>query len=59
MKPSKGGNSWPWYLRNKDGIGDTYAYFTFCKSECPDISRFLEAVPDMSMYIALTNDILS
>ncbi|KAH9995696.1 isoprenoid synthase domain-containing protein [Xylariaceae sp. FL0662B] len=59
LTPTKGGQSWPWYLREKDGVAEAYAYFTFAKALCPDISCFLEAVPDLTMYIALMNDILS
>ncbi|KAM0074413.1 hypothetical protein ACKRZS_013736 [Fusarium odoratissimum] len=43
----------------KDGGGETCAWFTFPKELCPDISLFLEVVPDISMCIGLTNDALS
>ncbi|EMT65770.1 hypothetical protein FOC4_g10007881 [Fusarium odoratissimum] len=42
-----------------DGGGETCAWFTFPKELCPDISLFLEVVPDISMCIGLTNDALS
>ncbi|KAI1375404.1 terpenoid synthase [Hypoxylon crocopeplum] len=59
LAPTKGGQSFPWYLRFKNGLPDTYAYFTFPKALYPDISYFLEAIPDLSMYICLANDVLS
>ncbi|KAI1079857.1 hypothetical protein F5B20DRAFT_155536 [Whalleya microplaca] len=59
LTPTKGGQSWPWYLRDKDGVAEAYAYFTFAKALCPDISCFIEAIPDLTKFIALTNDILS
>ncbi|KAL5588996.1 hypothetical protein FOBRF1_015524 [Fusarium oxysporum] len=43
----------------KDGGGETCAWFTFPKELCPDTSLFLEVVPDISMCIGLTNDALS
>ncbi|KAI8956731.1 terpenoid synthase [Daldinia sp. FL1419] len=54
-----GGQSFAWYMRSKTGLSDAYAYFTFPKAIYPDISCFLEAVPDLSKYISLANDVLS
>ncbi|OTB01432.1 hypothetical protein M426DRAFT_64080 [Hypoxylon sp. CI-4A] len=59
MVPTKGGQQWPWYLREKSGIGDAYAYFAFPKALCPDVLSFMEAIADLSAFICLTNDILS
>ncbi|KAF4833913.1 Alpha-cuprenene synthase COP6 [Colletotrichum tropicale] len=59
LKPTKGGKKWPWFLRDKDGVSDAYALFTFPKDQYQDMSNYLEMIPDMSCYLALTNDILS
>ncbi|KAJ3950913.1 hypothetical protein N0V92_012692 [Colletotrichum tropicale] len=59
LKPTKGGKKWPWFLRDKDGVSDAYALFTFPKDQYQDMSNYLEMIPDMSCFLALTNDILS
>ncbi|KAH7473716.1 hypothetical protein FOMA001_g12048 [Fusarium oxysporum f. sp. matthiolae] len=59
IERTKAGRSWAWFLREKDGVGEAYAWFTFPKTLCPDISLFLEVIPDISMWIGLTNDLLS
>lgn len=59
IERTKAGRSWAWFLREKDGVGEAYAWFTFPKALCPDISLFLEVVPDLSIWIGLTNDVLS
>ncbi|KAI0396508.1 terpenoid synthase [Xylariaceae sp. FL0594] len=59
LKPTAGGQSWPYYLRDKNGVAEAYVWFTFPKAANPDISLFMEAVPDMSKYIVFVNDIYS
>ncbi|KAF3810954.1 hypothetical protein GCG54_00003132 [Colletotrichum gloeosporioides] len=59
LKPTPGGKKWPWFMRDKDGVSDAYALFTFPKDRYQDMSNYLEMIPDMSSYLALTNDILS
>ncbi|ENH65764.1 hypothetical protein FOC1_g10003385 [Fusarium oxysporum f. sp. cubense race 1] len=59
IERTKAGRSWAWFLGEKDGVGEAYAWFTFLKALCPDISLFLEVIPDISMWIGLTNDLLS
>lgn len=56
---TRGGESWPWFVRNKDGVADAFAWFTFPEALYPDMSNYLEMIPDLSKYIAGTNDILS
>ncbi|KAI1472128.1 terpenoid synthase [Daldinia caldariorum] len=56
---TEGGQSFPWYVRRKTGLSDAYAYFTFPKAMYPDVSCFLEAIPDLSAYFCLANDVLS
>ncbi|CEI38414.1 hypothetical protein FVEN_g12121 [Fusarium venenatum] len=59
IERTKAGRSWAWFIREKDGVGEAYAWFTFPKALCGDKSRFMEVIPDLSMWIGLTNDILS
>jgi len=59
LKPTAGGQSWPYYLRDKTGIADAYAWFIFPKAAIPDISLFMEGVPEMNKYIVFINDIYS
>jgi hypothetical protein len=54
-----GGENWPYYLRDKNGLAEAYALFTFPKALCPDISCYIEAIPDMSKYMVFTNDVFS
>ncbi|KAI1420849.1 isoprenoid synthase domain-containing protein [Xylaria sp. FL1777] len=59
MSRTAGGKNWPYYLRDKDGVSEAYVWMTFPKALYPDISLFMEAIPDMNKYISFTNDILS
>jgi hypothetical protein len=54
-----GGESWPYYLRDKDGVAEAFTWLTFPKCICPDLTMCIEAVADMSKYMCFTNDILS
>ncbi|KAI0869874.1 isoprenoid synthase domain-containing protein [Hypoxylon argillaceum] len=59
MSRTTGGKNWPYYLRDKDGLSEAYVWMTFPKELYPDISSYMEAIPDMNKYISFTNDILS
>ncbi|ROV88744.1 hypothetical protein VMCG_10056 [Cytospora schulzeri] len=59
LVPLKAGVNWPYYFRDKEGLPEVYAYFTFPRVLYPDIGSFLQAIPDMGRFINLTNDILS
>ncbi|KAI1178557.1 isoprenoid synthase domain-containing protein [Nemania sp. FL0916] len=59
MSRTTGGTHWPYYLRDKDGISEAYVWMTFPKESYPEVSSYMEAVPDMNKYISFTNDILS
>ena len=59
MPRRAGGENWAYYYRTKEGIADAYAYFNFPKELCPDVSSFLQAIPDIGIFINLGNDILS
>ncbi|THU92381.1 terpenoid synthase, partial [Dendrothele bispora CBS 962.96] len=49
----------PRFLRMKTGIAPAYSYAVFPKSQHPDTSVFVQALPDMDDFINLGNDILS
>ncbi|KAJ4267559.1 Longiborneol synthase clm1 [Fusarium torreyae] len=57
--PSKGGNYFPWYIRERDGVGEAYAWFTFPKRQFPNLDVPIEAIEDMTRFIAFANDVLS
>ncbi|KAH8898292.1 terpenoid synthase [Thozetella sp. PMI_491] len=59
MTRTTGGEGWPYYLREKDGLTEVYIWFTFPISLYPEVSLFMEAVPDMTKFILLANDVLS
>jgi hypothetical protein len=59
LSRTTGGKNWPYYLRDKDGLSEAYVWMTFPKELYPDISSYMEAIPDMNKYISFTNDILS
>lgn len=59
MEPLPSGGNWAYHFRNIEGLPEVYTYFMFPRAEYPDISAFLQAVPDMGRFINLTNDVLS
>ncbi|KAJ7708152.1 Trichodiene synthase, partial [Mycena rosella] len=50
---------WPYFLRAKTGVAAAYTLMIFPKSNNPDISKFIQAVADINVFIDLTNDVLS
>jgi len=53
------GKPWAYYRRNLDGLGDAFAIFTFPSALYPKVENFVQAIPDMAMYIVHANDIIS
>lgn len=51
--------NWPYHIRHMNGLSEVYTYFMFPKLDNPDISVYLQAVPDIGKFISLTNDVLS
>ena len=49
----------PLYLRELCGIGEGYAHMIFPKRLGVSIVEYIEAVPDMIIWINLSNDLLS
>jgi hypothetical protein len=59
LYPSEGGDRFPWYLREMTGLGEAYAWFTFPKSQYPQVDVPIEAADDMCRFISLGNDVVS
>lgn len=59
MAPDPAETSWAYHFRNIEDLPEAYTYFMFPRTECPDITVFLQAVPDMDRFINLTNDVMS
>ncbi|KAB8218565.1 hypothetical protein BDV33DRAFT_175253 [Aspergillus novoparasiticus] len=57
ISPSQGGQGFPWYIREKDGAGEAFTWFTFPKSHCPKLDVPIEATLDMTRFLCLVNDI--
>ncbi|KAJ7592216.1 Trichodiene synthase [Mycena floridula] len=50
---------WPYFLRTKTGVAAAYALMLFPKDSNPDISKFIQVIADINIFIDLTNDVLS
>ncbi|KAI3531364.1 longiborneol synthase [Colletotrichum filicis] len=60
MKTTRGaGVNFPEFLRDLSGINVAFAVFCFPKAQYPDVSQYLEAIPDMARVIDISNDVLS
>lgn len=59
MDFASAGANWAYHFRNIEGLPEVYTYFMFPRAEYPDMSVFLQAVPDIGRFINLTNDVLS
>ncbi|KAI0186500.1 isoprenoid synthase domain-containing protein, partial [Xylaria flabelliformis] len=59
LRVTKEGGKFPYYFRNMSGLGVGYAIFCYPKAVYPDIGLFIEAIPDMAMFIDKCNDVLS
>ncbi|KAJ4424663.1 hypothetical protein N0V82_000591 [Gnomoniopsis sp. IMI 355080] len=59
MVVTKAGVSFPYFFRNMSGLTTAYACFSYPKTLYPDMGLFLEALPDMAIYINIINDVLS
>lgn len=41
LTPTRGGQNWPYYVRDKGGLPEAYGYMIWPKSLYPDIGQFL------------------
>ena len=55
----QGAQRFSWHMRERTGAGWAYSLFMFTKSTGIDMMAFIQAIPDMSFWICLTNDLLS
>ncbi|KAF4611017.1 hypothetical protein D9613_006472 [Agrocybe pediades] len=59
MKLTDASLSWPYFLRNKTGAAQAYAFMLFPKEVNVDMTTYIQVVEDIALYLNLTNDILS
>ncbi|KIK53242.1 hypothetical protein GYMLUDRAFT_77496 [Collybiopsis luxurians FD-317 M1] len=59
MPPHPSAENWPKFLRAKTGIAPAYSYAVFPQTAHPDMSVYVQVLPDMDDFINLGNDILS
>ncbi|KAJ6569352.1 isoprenoid synthase domain-containing protein [Mycena capillaripes] len=57
VRPTAAG--WPKYLRAKSGLGPAAACAVFPKKTHPDITAYIQVLPDIDDFSCLANDILS
>ncbi|KAF8511698.1 isoprenoid synthase domain-containing protein [Gautieria morchelliformis] len=55
----RGTERFPWFVRDRTGGGIPVALLAFTKSTKIDMMEFIQAIPDINFWIALTNDMLS
>ncbi|KAG7090688.1 hypothetical protein E1B28_009785 [Marasmius oreades] len=58
IEPSSSPSSWPYYLRAKTGVAPAYAFMIF-KTISGSMSRYMQVIADICLFIDLTNDVLS
>ncbi|KAJ7292051.1 hypothetical protein C8J57DRAFT_1043751, partial [Mycena rebaudengoi] len=49
----------PSYLRSKTGVAARFSSTAFPRTTHPDLSEYIQAIPDIDSYLCLVNDILS
>ncbi|KAI0409380.1 isoprenoid synthase domain-containing protein [Xylaria palmicola] len=59
MTRTAGGQNWAYYIRDKTGVAEAYAWMTFPRSICPEPSLYVEAIEDMNRYLCYVNDVYS
>ncbi|ROT40475.1 terpenoid synthase [Sodiomyces alkalinus F11] len=59
MAATRAGEKFPDFYRDLSGMNVAYAVFCYPKALYPDVSAYLEAIPDMARFIDISNDVLS
>lgn len=59
MDITQDGAKFPYYFRAMSGMDIAYAIFCYPKALYPNIGCFIEAIPDMGIFINISNDVLS
>ncbi|KAJ3510944.1 hypothetical protein NLJ89_g4390 [Agrocybe chaxingu] len=57
MQPSPDAHGYPTFARYLSGVSEAYAFFAFPPST--PLGDYIQALPEMTMFICCTNDILS
>ncbi|KAK7014362.1 isoprenoid synthase domain-containing protein [Favolaschia claudopus] len=50
--------SWPYFLRARTGVAPAYAFMIF-RAVTSNMSQYIQVIPDVCLFIDLTNDVLS
>ncbi|KAJ7050040.1 isoprenoid synthase domain-containing protein [Mycena amicta] len=50
--------SWPYFLRAKTGVAPAYAFMIF-RTISANMSQYMQVIPDVCLFIDITNDVLS
>ncbi|KZV67270.1 terpenoid synthase [Peniophora sp. CONT] len=50
---------WPYYVRNLSGIAAYYAFACFPQKDHPDLVNYVQAIPEITIFINFLNDVLS
>ncbi|RYP04127.1 hypothetical protein DL764_004674 [Monosporascus ibericus] len=59
MAVTKAGTSFPYFYRDMAGVAEAFAIFGYPRAVYPEFQYFLEAIPDMALFINLFNDVVS
>lgn len=59
MPITKAGQVFPYFFRDMSGMTTAYAIFCFPKALYPDVTAFLEAIPEIAKFVNISNDVLS
>jgi hypothetical protein len=55
----RGAQRFPGFLRDRTGLSPAYAFMIFPQASNPNILEYIQALPDMYFWMAVTNDLLS
>lgn len=54
-----GAKRFPWFLRERTGVGIAFALMLFPKTVKLEIVDYIQAVPDMDFWMSVANDLIS
>ncbi|KAI0315087.1 isoprenoid synthase domain-containing protein [Amylostereum chailletii] len=59
MTVSSSATHWPWDIRKMTGVAPLFSYVVFPRENFPDVSAYVQAIPDIERFVNLVNDVLS
>jgi len=59
IQVSEDASSWPYFLRRKTGCSPAYSYMIFPKSFKIEIGDYIQVIEDITLFVNLSNDLLS